>query len=200
LIPYDGNGFSISDIEFTFPPIRPGGPEPFDVTLDLTDNPGPDLMGMIITFSYQHEAGHVGVSLDNVDFDGNIVPPEWETGYSTDPDNRKARIWLLALSPDDPPLAAGVEGLIATLTFTRTENIAGPTTFLGPAIFPPTQLPMVITSFYADDDTPPEERILIPRYVFVPPGDVTGDGVVNSADIIFLINFLFAGGPPPSGK
>jgi hypothetical protein len=28
-------------------------------------------------------------------------------------------------------------------------------------------------------------------------GDVTGDGVVNSADIVYLINYLFKGGPAP---
>jgi hypothetical protein len=30
-----------------------------------------------------------------------------------------------------------------------------------------------------------------------PHGDFTGDGIVNSADISFLINYLFVGGPPP---
>jgi hypothetical protein len=28
-------------------------------------------------------------------------------------------------------------------------------------------------------------------------GDVNGDGVVNSADVVYLINYLFKGGPPP---
>ena len=31
------------------------------------------------------------------------------------------------------------------------------------------------------------------------PGDFNGDGVVNVADIFYLINNLFAGGPPPAG-
>jgi hypothetical protein len=29
-------------------------------------------------------------------------------------------------------------------------------------------------------------------------GDANGDGVVDIADVFFLINFLFAGGPPPA--
>lgn len=33
-------------------------------------------------------------------------------------------------------------------------------------------------------------------YVFL-CGDVTGDGVINSADIIYLINYLYKGGPAP---
>ena len=29
-------------------------------------------------------------------------------------------------------------------------------------------------------------------------GDASGDGLVNSADIVYLINYLFVGGPPPN--
>jgi M6 family metalloprotease-like protein len=29
------------------------------------------------------------------------------------------------------------------------------------------------------------------------PGDVTGDGIVDAADIVYLINYLFISGPPP---
>lgn len=32
---------------------------------------------------------------------------------------------------------------------------------------------------------------------FVMRGDANGDGVINSADIVYLINYLFKGGPPP---
>ncbi|MDV7401492.1 dockerin type I domain-containing protein, partial [Arthrospira platensis SPKY1] len=31
------------------------------------------------------------------------------------------------------------------------------------------------------------------------PGDINGDGEVNSGDVFYLINYLFAGGPPPVG-
>jgi len=34
-------------------------------------------------------------------------------------------------------------------------------------------------------------------FVFL-PGDVTSDEKVNSADVVYLINYLFKGGPPPS--
>jgi hypothetical protein len=29
-------------------------------------------------------------------------------------------------------------------------------------------------------------------------GDANGDGAVNSADVVYLINYLFAGGPAPT--
>jgi hypothetical protein len=32
----------------------------------------------------------------------------------------------------------------------------------------------------------------------VSPGDVNGDGEINIADVVFLVNYLFVGGPAPS--
>jgi hypothetical protein len=205
-MPYTGLPPSFSDIEFTFPKIT-GGPlgVPFDVALNLTDNPGPDLMGIIITFSYQHEEGHVGVDLDNVDFTGTIVPPEWNTGFTIDNDNSKAFLWLYAGGSDNPPLPAGTIGLIATLTFTRTENPNGASTVLSHTVFQhpdaleepaATHSPMLITDYYANGTSPPD-RMVVPKYVFRLIGDVNCDGQVNIADVVYLINFLFLGGPPP---
>jgi hypothetical protein len=195
LMPYTGLPPSFSNMKFTFPVMTSGlVGQTFDATLDLTDNPGPDLMGIVITFSYQHQVGHVGVNLDNVDFTGTIVPAEWQTSADINNLEKKACLWLVPGDPNDPPLAAGTEGLIATLTFTRTED--GAVTFLSPTVYPPTNSPMIITDYCADD-TPPEDRVLIPRYVLGRNGDVNLDGLVNIADVVYVINFLFLGGPPP---
>lgn len=203
LMTYTGQSPSFSNIKFTFPVITSGlAGTQFDGTVELVDNPNTDLMGIIITFSYQHEPGHVAVDLNNVDFTGTIVPPEWQTAALIDEPNNRAFIRLHADDPNDPPLAAGETGLIATLNFTRTEN--GDATFLSYAVFPhpdgadpaATHSPMVITDYYANG-TPPADRMLIPRYVLGRNGDVNGDGIINSADVIYLINFLFVGGPPP---
>lgn len=203
LITYTGQSPSFSNIKFTFPVITPGDAgTTFDGTVDLIDNPETDLMGIVITFSYQHEPGHVAVDLNNVDFTGTIVPEEWETVAYIDEPNNKAFLRLRADHPDDPPLAAGETGLIATLNFTRVQN--GDVTFMSYTVFPhpggedpkATHSPMLITDYYADG-TPPAERMLIPRYVLGRNGDVNLDGRIDAADIVFLINFLFVNGPPP---
>jgi hypothetical protein len=31
-------------------------------------------------------------------------------------------------------------------------------------------------------------------------GDANGDGKIDMADIIYLVNYLYLGGPPPQGK
>lgn len=194
-IPYTGIGPSFSEIEFTFPVITSGGTEPFCVTLDLTDNPGPDLIGIVIAFSYQHRPGHVGVELDSVDFAGSIVPLEWENQAVVDNVNKRALV-LLSAPGDYLPLSSGTTGPIATLTFTRTENPAGFATYLSPTVFPPTHSPILITNYCAAVPAP-SGRILIPKYVFGKNGDVNCDGKVNVADVMYIVNHLFFGGPPP---
>jgi hypothetical protein len=133
-----------------------------------------------------------------VDFTGTIIPPQWTNReYLRDNASKRACLWLFG-GPDDPPLAAGTEGLIATLNFTRTENPGGSATFLSPTVYPPTNSPMVITDWCADD-TPPADRVLIPRYVLGRNGDVNCDGIINMLDVVYLINFkyLIPPGPPP---
>ena len=191
--PYTGHVPSFSNIEFAFPVITPGGTEPFNVSLDLTDNPGPDLMGMVITFSYQHLPGHVGIDLNSVDFTGSIVPTEWETQAYVDSVNKRALLVLHAWVRPDPPLSSGTTGPVATLTFTRTENPEGGATFLSPTLFPPTNSPLLI-AYYCPG---PAGRVLIPKCVFGKNGDLNCDGEVNVADLGYLINYLFLGGSPP---
>ena len=192
--PYLGHAPSFSQIEFTFPVIMPGGTEPFDVALDLTDNPGPDLWGgIVLAFSYQHEPGHVGVDLNSVDFTGNIVPSEWAAQAYIDNINKRALLVLNVAPSSSSPLSAGTTGLIATLSFTRTENPSGEATFLRPTLFPPTHSPMLIADYCAD----PADRILVPKYVLGKNGDVNCDGNVNEGDVIFLLNYLYFGASPP---
>lgn len=191
--PYIGHVPSFSNIEFTFPVITSGGTDPFSVTLDLIDNPGPDLYGgIVIAFSYQHEPGHVGVDLDGVDFTGSIVPSEWGTQAYIDNVNKRALL-LLSASSSSFPLSSGTTGPVATLTFTRTENPSGDVTYLRPTVFPPTHSPMLIAYYCAG----PAERMLIPKLVFGKNGDVNCDGIVNEGDIIFLLNYLYFGGSAP---
>jgi hypothetical protein len=194
-VPYTGACPTFSEIEFTFPVITSGKSDPFDVSLELTDNPGPDLAGIAIAFSYQHQAGHVGVDLDTVDFANSVVPGEWEMGAYIDNVNKRALL-LLNSSSDYPPLSSGTTGLVATLTFTRTDNPAGEATFLRATVFPPTHSSMLITGLCADGTSPPE-RMLVPKFVFGRNGDLNCDGKVDVADLGYLINHLFLGGSPP---
>jgi hypothetical protein len=192
LMPYTGLGPNIGNIEFTLPLIVPGpGAVPFDVYLRLTDNPGPDLYGIVITFSYQHLPDHVGVDLNSVDFTGGIVPAGWTPEEAVIDDvNKRALLFCYG----SEPLVAGDTGLIATLNFTRTENPNGDPTCLSPVLYPPTNTPLLISDLSADG-TPPVDRVLTPK--IGKKGDANTDGTISVSDVISLINYLFRGLPCP---
>ncbi len=191
LMPYTGLGPNIGEIEFTFPRILSGtGGVPFDVPLRLTDNPGPDLYGIVITFSYQHQPDHVGVDLNSVDFTGGIIAEWSDQGAVIDNVNKRAVLY----GYDSSPLLAGTTGLIATLNFTRTENPDGDPTCLSPVLYPPTNTPILFSDLAADG-TPPVERVLTPK--IGKKGDANSDGAVSVSDVIYLINCLFRGLPCP---
>jgi hypothetical protein len=192
-MPYTGVGPSFSKITFVFPEISPGPVGvPFNVNVELMHNPGPDLMGIILAFSYQNDPGGVDVQLNNVNFAGCIAPAEWTKQASIDNVNRKALLQIHAGTSNDPPLAAGTTGLIATLNFTRIANGSG--TYMRPTIYPPTHSRLLITDYYANG-TPPSDRVLIP--LWGKNGDFNCDNVVDVSDLIYLLNYLFLGGPSP---
>ncbi|MCK4427009.1 MAG: dockerin type I repeat-containing protein, partial [candidate division Zixibacteria bacterium] len=43
-----------------------------------------------------------------------------------------------------------------------------------------------------------DPTLKVSRYMKNPTGDVTEDGIVNIADVVFLINYLFIEGPAPN--
>jgi len=44
---------------------------------------------------------------------------------------------------------------------------------------------------------PDEPEVIVPAHLHVMRGDVTGDGVVNIADVVYLLNYVFRDGPAP---
>jgi hypothetical protein len=166
---------------------------PFDLDLKLTDNPGPDLNSVVLTFSYQNLLGNVKVDLNSIT-PGNIVPPGWTIIVEIDNVNKRALFNLI--SGGGSTIAAGTTGQIAILNFTRTANPTGPATCMSPVVFPPTNSPLLIGSYCADGTTP-LNRVLIPE--IGKKGDVNSDGMVNTTNLIFLSNFLYRGGPAPCG-
>jgi hypothetical protein len=195
LMPYTGTGPNISNIEFTFPRIEPGPlGVPYNLNLKLTDNPGPDLDGIVLTFSYQNLFGYVEVNLDSIT-PGNIVPIGWYFAVLIDNANKKALIAIYPSSGGDP-IPTGTTGQIAILYFTRTANATGPATCMSPAVYPPTNSSILISDWCADGTTP-LNRVFLPK--FGKKGDANSDGLVSVSDVVFLINYLFKGGPVPCG-
>jgi len=87
----------------------------------------------------------------------------------------------------------GQRVLLATWTFTVSDTMTV-------CIYEPITPPGDMVWFYRIDWVSYRPRYNMPFYMTVKlymPGDANGDGVINSADLVYLINYLFKGGPAP---
>jgi len=52
-------------------------------------------------------------------------------------------------------------------------------------------------TFIASDGFLADSDMVAMRVITFVPGDASGDGVVNTSDVIYLVNYLFLDGPEP---
>jgi hypothetical protein len=165
--------------------------------IKIIENGGPDLMGMVIPISYANQPNEVEVILDSVSFWGSITPWPlyWSVGSTIDNVNKTVLIYLYG-DHSDPPLNSGTTGLVATLYFTKV--VDGDPLAISVKEIPPSHSFNLISSYCADG-TPPSQRIFTPKLSLNRNGDANCDGEIDLADVLYLINYLYKGGPPPCG-
>lgn len=196
--PYSGIGPGVSNIEMVLPRVGPGPVGPVVVPLNLTSNPGPNLIGIAIPFSYQNLPAQVNVVLDSVSFIGSIAPATWTRTSLIDAVNERVLV-LVYTQTGAPVLPAGATGLLANLYFTRTPvSPGGDPLCLIPAYYPPTWFPTLFTTVCANPPgVPPASTVLLPKIGRI--GDSNTDGTVSVSDVVYTVNYLFRGGPASCG-
>jgi hypothetical protein len=178
--------FGPAVIHFPVPPTT-------TTDIEIIENGGPDVMGIVIPLSFANQPAQATVDLQSVTF-GPVIPPEWQTNAVIDNINKTVIIYAYAESRTDPPLATGVTGVVATLNFLQVAP--GASFCVLCQDMPPPHSFMLIRWFCADlPDNPPAERILAPMEALT--GDFNGDATLNLGDLVYLLNYLFRGGPPP---
>jgi PKD repeat protein len=102
---------------------------------------------------------------------------------------------IRATDPDGPSLTLSTSTLPTNSDFHDSGNGGGAFRFLPDS----TQMDSVYhvtfiasDGFLADSET---VAMLVGTYI---PGDANGDGVVDAGDIVYLLNYLFVGGPAPT--
>lgn len=194
-IPYSGVGMrGNSQIRFASGLIFPTESGVVDTThLRITENDGPGVEAMIIPLSYLNEPNQVEVILDSVSFEGSILPPAASTNVYIDNSDKTI---LLVLVNQGGLIHSGITGLVATFYFTKVAD-GDPLSML-PVYIPPSHTFTLVTGACADAGST-HPRMLNPKYSLSKNGDVNCDGLMDLADIIYMMNYLYRGGPPPCG-
>jgi hypothetical protein len=192
--PYTGDDVRpSSEIRFGPAVIHFAVPPTTTTDIEIIENGGPDIMGMVIPLSFANQPNQATVDLQNVTF-GPVIPPEWQASATIDNVNKTVLIYVFANSPADPPLATGTVGVVATLNFLQVAP--GASFCLLCQDMPPSHSFMFIRWYCADlPDNPPAERILAPMQALT--GDFNGDAVTDLGDLVYLLTYLFRNGPPP---
>ena len=126
-----------------------------------------------------------------------IIGPDGlqQIGALIDNDNKTVALNIYA-DQTGAPIPAGSTGVVATLHFTKVTD--GYHLAMCATEVPPTNNLMLISDFCADG-TPPSSRIFTPKVSLALNGDVNCDGIVNIGDVVYTVNYLYRGGPPPCG-
>jgi len=108
-----------------------------------------------------------------------------------DPDSQTVLISLIT----DPPVSAG-SGILAKIYFHITDSAtAGDTVYLDVTTIPPDDSLLFTTSVASFEPFYVSGCIAVEAFA---AGDVNKDGKVNLGDIIYLVNYVFKGGPAPN--
>ena len=197
-IPYTGASVRVgSQIRFSSDLISIADGSTLDTTrINIIANGGPDLMGMVIPLSFANQPDEVEVELFDVNFDGTIIPPDWDRSYVIDNVNKTVLVRPYADNTSDTPLLDGTIGLVATLRFSEVAD--GDPLAMTTTEVPPSHSFSLISAYCANG-TSPSERIFSPMLSLALNGDVNCDGIVNIGDVVYTVNYLYKGGPPPCG-
>jgi hypothetical protein len=202
LIPYTGVSVEVgSNISISAQIIPPDTTTPgtsVTIPVKIIENKGPSLTGFVIPLSYASDTLQVEVILDNVSFSGGITPGNWYTGAKIDNDSNRVVFYAYANPLAVTPIDSGTTGVIAELHFTRTSLDPLPL-IMSTTQVPPSHSIMLMKGYCAGGPVSPSERIFTPKISLARKGDCNGDGILDASDVVYLTNYLYIEGPPPTG-
>jgi len=129
--------------------------------------------------------------------------PEYEWPYIILNLDGTSHFWLAMLPTIQPHFGAGSKVLLASMTFKLQDTMQ---ICIDTCLWPPNQNLSFCRIYYGDcwvprmgmphNDTSYEVCFNFNRVPFV-CGDANGDGIVEIGDVVYLIRYVYKGGPPP---
>jgi hypothetical protein len=156
---------------------------------------GFDIYNFILPFSFLAETGQTNISVSNIDFTGTVGNP----GLICSSIYNAEEMFVLndCVAIYTPSFLGGSSGLLCTVTFTQDGPTANPNDLRlctrAPALWPM----LFARSDYNGTDG---IRVFLPEFIRAPYGDGNTDQTVNVSDAVYIINYVFLGGPEPGNK
>ena len=150
----------------------------------------PNLYGVVIPLSYADLPGETQITCNTVNFTGTLLATTGQ--FVIDAPNQ--RVLIYASGAGTPVIPTGSNGIIAMIDF-QVVTPGTPNEIL-PTDFTPENTTLLISQFSHVAGNPPG-RMLQPKFYTSEICDANGDNNLAIADVVYIINFLFRGGPPP---
>jgi len=152
---------------------------------------GLSIKSFLLPFSFAATGTQAAVTCNFIDFTGTVGNI---THLSSSIDNNTDIFIIQANAMGNTVLLAGTSGLLCSIDFTSAAGdpndiIMTSTNRLWPML--------LRNDYYPGVDA---NRIYLPEVIRAPYGDVNSDGTCNISDAIYIINYAFAGGPPPGNN
>ena len=187
---YPGEDYPVpSSVYFYYSKAIPENRDSFDVRITVDVPEDFDLEQFVLPFSFAQAPGssQAPLTCNWVDFDGTL----FNDSIVTEINNTDKVIIFRGGGYPEVILSGGSKGLLCTVNFTSG---AGDPNFL--KLTSVNKLwPMLFTKTSYDGIN--GTRVFLPGIAGTPYGDVDCSGSVNVSDAIYIINYVFSGGPAP---
>jgi len=192
LYPSPGTDVAVpSNVKFYFnQKIDFGANPPIDRIQIIIDVPaGTDLYGFTLPFTYAPDVNETDIVINSISMAGSVYPA---MQVLRDDPNKK-----FLLYPSTPSgsaiIAGGTKGPLCTVRFDLNGPVLNPTPVRW--AFMNHFWPMLFAEFAYS--CPEGERVFLPALIRAAYGDANCDGFVDVSDAVWIINYVFVGGPPP---
>ena len=158
------------------------------VDIEVEVPPGFDIYGLQLPFCFETEPGEQDVEVDNVDFSGSLIAG---TAFI---DNASKSFHIFAGDANNPVLTGGSKGILCRVNFNL---LSLPTDDPNELKMCFTNRSMPVIFHEVGYDGIDRRRAFLPAFMRAPYGDCNSDQTANVSDAVWIINYVFIGGPIP---
>ena len=194
LFPYPGSDYPQASHVKLFFNKQVAMPFVDQIRIEIDVPAGFNISNFVLPFSFLAEAGQTDISVSNIDFTGTVGDPAGLIAAIHNPEEKFMVYDDITVTT--PAIPAGASGLLCTVTFTQDGPTADPNDLrLCTRMM---HWPMLFAR--PDYNGTDGIRVYYPEFIRAYYGDCNTDQTVNVSDAVYIINFVFVGGPVPGNN